>query len=67
MVTTGVSDSSKISRLKKEVLSKIKLLYIAEAPNDIKTIEDYHLDVQIYYVNVKTELNKNIYIIQHLY
>ena len=66
MLATGGSASATISRLKKDGVSKIKLLCIVAAPQGIKTIEEDHPDVKIFCATVDRELNENAYILPGL-
>ena len=66
MLATGGSASATIDRLKKDGVSKIKLLCIVAAPTGIKVIETNHPDVQIYCATVDRELNENAYIVPGL-
>ena len=66
MLATGGSASATISRLKRDGVSKIKLLCIIAAPEGIKYIEDNHPDVKIFCATVDRELNENAYILPGL-
>ena len=66
MLATGGSASATISRLKRDGVSKIKLLCIVAAPEGIKCIEDDHPDVKIFCATVDRELNENAYILPGL-
>ncbi|WP_407393236.1 uracil phosphoribosyltransferase [Methanobrevibacter sp.] len=66
MLATGGSASATISRLKKDGVTKIKLLCIVAAPQGIKTIEEDHPDVEIFCAVVDRELNENAYILPGL-
>lgn len=66
MLATGGSASATISKLKKDGVTKIKLLCIVASPQGIKCIEDDHPDVQIYCAVVDRELNENAYIMPGL-
>ena len=66
MLATGGSASAAISRLKRDGVSKIKLLCIVAAPVGIKCIEDDYPDVEIFCAAVDRELNENAYILPGL-
>ena len=53
-------------RLKKDGVSKIKLLCIVAAPDGIQTIENDHPVVKIFCATVDRELNENAYILPGL-
>lgn len=63
MLATGGSASATISRLKQDVVTKIKLLCIVASPIGIKTIGDDHLDEKIFCATVDRELNEDAYIL----
>lgn len=66
MLATGGSSSATIDMLKKDGVSKIKLLCIVAAPEGIKTIEEKHPDVKIFCGTVDKNLNENGYILPGL-
>ena len=66
MLATGGSASATIDCLKRDGVSKIKMLCIVAAPAGIKNIEDNHPDVQIYCAVVNRELNDYGYILPGL-
>ena len=66
MLATGGSASATIERLKKDGVTKIKLLCIVAAPTGIKTIEENHPNTQIYCAVVDRQLNDNAYIMPGL-
>ena len=66
MLATGGSSSATIDMLKKDGVSKIKLLCIVAAPEGIKAIEEKHPDVKIFCGTVDKNLNKNGYILPGL-
>ena len=66
MLATGGSASATISRLKRDGVTKIKLLCLVAAPQGIETIENNHPDVKIFCATVDRELNENAYILPGL-
>ena len=66
MLATGGSASATISRLKRDCVTKIKLLCLVAAPQGIETIENNHPDVKIFCATVDRELNENAYILPGL-
>ncbi|MGN1362305.1 MAG: uracil phosphoribosyltransferase [Methanobrevibacter sp.] len=66
MLATGGSSSATIDMLKKDGVSKIKLLCIVAAPEGIKAIEEKHPDVKIFCGTVDKNLNENGYILPGL-
>lgn len=66
MLATGGSLLATINKLKKDHVTKIKILCILASPEGIKTIEKQHPDVEIYTSCVDRELNENAYILPGL-
>ena len=66
MLATGGSASATISMLKRDGVSKIKLLCIVASPLGIECIEEDHPDVEIFCATVDRELNENGYILPGL-
>ena len=66
MLATGGSASATISRLKRDGVTKVKLLCIVAAPAGVKCIENDHPDVEIFCATVDRELNGNAYILPGL-
>ena len=66
MLATCGSASATISRLKRDGVTKIKLLCLVAAPQGIETIENNHPDVKIFCATVDRELNENAYILPGL-
>ena len=66
MLATGGSASATISSLKRDGVTKIKLLCLVAAPQGIETIENNHPDVKIFCATVDRELNENAYILPGL-
>lgn len=66
MLATGGSSIAAIERLKKDKVSKIKLLCIIAAPEGIKAIQKKFKDVQIYCASIDEKLNEIGYILPGL-
>ncbi|WP_407454626.1 uracil phosphoribosyltransferase [Methanobrevibacter sp.] len=66
MLATGGSASATISRLKRDGVSKIKLLCIVASPQGVKCIEEDHPDVEVFCAVVDRELSENAYILPGL-
>lgn len=66
MLATGGSVMATIDKLKKDKVSKIKLLVLLASPEGIKAIEETHPDVEIFCGVIDRQLNKNAYIMPGL-
>ncbi len=66
MLATGGSVMATIDKLKKDKVSKIKLLVLLASPEGIKAIEKTHPDVEIFCGVIDRQLNKNAYIMPGL-
>lgn len=66
MLATGGSSSATINRLKKDGVSRIKLLCIVATPQGIRYIEEHHPEVRIFCAVIDRELNDDAYILPGL-
>lgn len=66
MLATGGSSSAAINRLKKDGVSRIKLLCIVATPQGIRYIEEHHPEVRIFCAVIDRELNDDAYILPGL-
>ena len=66
MLATGGSASAAISMLKRDGVTRIKLLCIVASPMGIECIEEDHPDVGIFCATVDRELNEDGYILPGL-
>lgn len=66
MLATGGSSSAAINRLKKDGVSRIKLLCIVATPQGIRYIEEHYPEVRIFCAVIDRELNDDAYILPGL-
>ncbi len=66
LLATGDTMIASLDRLKNYEVGKIKILCILASDIGLKRVQEFHPDVDIYYLNIENELNDQGYLVPGL-